>query len=585
MSADEKPDSTLQKEDWERIKSNVSSAIDVLNTGTVFPTFQALFAVNLVRGQRLLVNAILQKSLRGGNNEALAAVASLINSQISSAGLLLVEETTLRFLSSFERNDAAGCYSMASLISQLFNYDVAHEIVVLQVLHVIMEHPNSHSIRLAIEVLRQCGRELSAVAKTAHDLVYESIRTHVQDNNADKNMRKEFDMLFELRKRDYHTAVKKIRLPRHEPLIHTFLIDFDGNLLQPNENLDEFIYDQDFSAKEDEFEAIKLNQAFYEEKPIEKTNITNFNDKTQSQELEFKKKVYLTLKGSLSGDEAAHKLLKLRIPDDEKSVVAETLIMACSQETTYSKFYGITAERLCSSHQSWKSAFSQNFEKNYNEVDGYNATQVRNMGKLWGHILASDYVGLEVFKTVHMNVDETTSAGRVYLKFLFQELVLDLGVQELKKRLDEPYILPYLVNMFPLHDIDSTRFSINFFTAIGLGPLTDKMRQALESEKLAIQENENDEEVNEHKDEEDVVKLEEDQTSRTWEKFNRARRSKTASAETPTRRRSRTPTRRRSRTPTRRRSRTPIRRRSRTPSRRSRSPQVKQSFPSTHPST
>ncbi|SCV02429.1 LAME_0H00342g1_1 [Lachancea meyersii CBS 8951] len=572
MSKEERQDEDLQRENWERIRSNINFLVDDLDERLVLQTFHSLFSVNVILGSRLLVDALLQKAVKNnGSISSIAALSALVDAYVPSVGSLLVERAAARFLGCFKKNDARGCYAMASLISQLFNYGVAHEIVILQVLHLVTENLNPHSARLTIEIIRQCGCELLAVAKNAHDLVYEGLRTYFQDSKTSYDARREFEVIFELRKRDYRGTPPKIHLPPYEPSRHTYLIDPDQIEVESNTKIVDFVHDPDFATKEEEFGAIQtrvnLLETSPESLPQEPPKDVKIHDMTQSQNLEFKKKVYLTLKGSLSGDEAAHKLLKLRVPDRDKKVVVDTLVMACSQETTYSKFYGVTAERLCSSHRSWQFAFASSFKDGYVLIDDFQAAQVRNMGKLWGHILASDYVGLEVLEVVHMNAEETTSAGRVYLKFLLQELVLDLGIQELKKRLEEPCIQSYLTEMFPVDDVDKTRFSINFFTAIGLGSLTETMRETLKGETLTIQDGGQETNTREFEEAGGAERDDEDQTSTTWEKFNRMRKSRNPNVDDnsvprDSRRRSRTPPRRRrSRTPTRRRSRSPQARR------------------------
>ncbi|CEP64998.1 U2-type spliceosomal complex subunit CWC22 LALA0_S16e00342g [Lachancea lanzarotensis] len=564
MSTQDKTEEVLQKENWERIASHINFVVEKLDGDSVLDSFQSLFAVNLVYGDRLLVDALSRKAVENSHSIAkIAALVGLISSRIRSVGSLLVEDTVLRFLTAFRANNARTCYASARLLSQLFNYGAAHEIVVLQVLHLLTEHINPHSVRLTMEILRQCGRDLLAVAKSAHDLVYEGLRTYFQDSKTSYELRREFEALFELRKREYSGVLPKIQLPSYEPQRHVYMIDFEESQSVPERDPQKFVFDSNYDAKEEAFESIR-SEIHFSEQPKEKfSEVVKIEDKTQSDNLEFKKKIYLTLKGSLSGDEAAHKLLKIRVADRNKKILVDTLIMACSQETTYSKFYGVTAERLCSSHKSWKLAFAQSFKENYNDMDTFQATQVRNMGKLWGHILASDYVGMDVLGAVHMNAIETTPAGRVFLKFMLQELVLDLGIAELKCRLEEPWVQPFLKELFPVDDVEKTRFSINFFTAIGLGPLTEVMRQTLESEKLTIQD-QNSKPYNEEFDEADESDGgNEDQTARTWEKFNRRRRArilevKDNSERGDSRLRSRTPPRRRrSRTPTRRRSRSP----------------------------
>jgi pre-mRNA-splicing factor CWC22 len=55
-----------------------------------------------------------------------------------------------------------------------------------------------------------------------------------------------------------------------------------------------------------------------------------------------------------------------------------------------------------------------------------------------------------------------------------------MGLPKLKKRLFEDVALaPFLEGIFPKDHPKNTRFSINFFTSIGLGALTEDMREHL----------------------------------------------------------------------------------------------------------
>ncbi|KAL6946772.1 hypothetical protein ACO0QE_001621 [Hanseniaspora vineae] len=217
-------------------------------------------------------------------------------------------------------------------------------------------------------------------------------------------------------------------------------------------------------------------------------------DMTNKEQQEFQKKIYLVIKGSLSGEEAAHKLIKLKLTKPgEKLQTVDVLVKSCSHEQTYSKYYGIMAELLCQFHKSWCTSFAEYFEKLYTkDCESYEPNQLRNVGKFYGHLFASDYLGFESFELIHMNQEESTASTRIFVKFIFSELVMDIGIKELKERLNEPYIQPFLRNMFPMETVDDNglpdsealdrmRFSINFFTAIKLGALTDKMRQQLKS--------------------------------------------------------------------------------------------------------
>merc|ERR1711941_147224 len=72
-----------------------------------------------------------------------------------------------------------------------------------------------------------------------------------------------------------------------------------------------------------------------------------------------------------------------------------------------------------------------------------------------------------------------TSSSRIFIKVIFQELSEQWGIKKLSERLKEPELQQYFGGLFPKDHPKNMRFSINFFTAIGLGVLTEDLRQFL----------------------------------------------------------------------------------------------------------
>ena len=60
-----------------------------------------------------------------------------------------------------------------------------------------------------------------------------------------------------------------------------------------------------------------------------------------------------------------------------------------------------------------------------------------------------------------------------------QELSENMGLVKLNQRLQDPELAPWFANIFPRDNPKNMRFSINFFTSIGLGGLTDALREHL----------------------------------------------------------------------------------------------------------
>ena len=87
-----------------------------------------------------------------------------------------------------------------------------------------------------------------------------------------------------------------------------------------------------------------------------------------------------------------------------------------------------------------------------------------------------------------MTEDDTTSSSRIFIKILFSELQALLGLKTIAERFKEPAMQDYFQNMFPRDNPRDTRFSINFFTSIGLGLVTEPMREHLKHASALIME-------------------------------------------------------------------------------------------------
>ncbi|QLL30222.1 hypothetical protein HG536_0A00390 [Torulaspora globosa] len=480
------PDEEQQRSNWTVMESYLRCKIEELNESSLEKTFKDILGVNILLGHRNLVRLILERPDLSKQPDLYAALAAKLNSVAPEIGATLSREAAAIFIEAYNNFDDAKAYSMVSLLAELFNYEVLHEIVILQVIHLLSKDLTEPSVRIIVQLLWQCGKHLSEVSLTAHNMIFEKLRQVLQAGKLSNNAKSFLQELFDLRSRDYIpcSAGQLLKIEDLEHNTHTFMIDSDE--FKPLKNLGEFEYHEDFIALERRYEILRAEAlAAYETEEVQKPTVAT--DMTGEQEVEFKKRFYLILKSSLSSDEAAHKILKLRVPDADKHRVVDVIIKSSIQEATYSKFYGTLAERLCSSHKSWKPAFELVFKSNYQNSEEFEPAQLRTLGKLWGHILASDYVGLEVFENVHMSEDGTTAPGRIFLKFIFQEMVASLGIDELANRFKEEYIQPFLVNLFPKEDTDNIRYSINYFTAIGLGVLTEDMRQRLDILQAEVQ--------------------------------------------------------------------------------------------------
>lgn len=157
------------------------------------------------------------------------------------------------------------------------------------------------------------------------------------------------------------------------------------------------------------------------------------------------------------------------------------VIECCSQERTYSKFYGLIGERFAKLNRLWTELFEDCFRTYYDTIHRYETNRLRNIARFFGHQLATDALGWRVLSVVHVNEEETTSSSRIFVKILFQDLAECMGMKNLQERLKDPFLQDLFTGLFPKDNPRNTRFSINYFTSIGMGGVTEDMREHLKN--------------------------------------------------------------------------------------------------------
>jgi len=184
---------------------------------------------------------------------------------------------------------------------------------------------------------------------------------------------------------------------------------------------------------------------------------------------------------SLDFEECAHKLLKAGIPPNYELDLCRMLVDCCSQERSYRRFYGLLCQRFCVLKQNFRSHFQDTcFPEQYENCHMLETNRLRHVALLYSHLLYSDAIAWSVFSCIRLTVEDTNPSKRIFIKTMFKELSEFLG-DKLNERLQDPDMQEYYTGIMPKNDPEQTRFSINFFTSIGLGPLTVDMRNHLKA--------------------------------------------------------------------------------------------------------
>lgn len=209
----------------------------------------------------------------------------------------------------------------------------------------------------------------------------------------------------------------------------------------------------------------------------EKQDIT---DQTGTNLVNLRRVIYLTIMNALNYEEAVHKLLKVQIAEGEEIEMANMIIECCSQERSYSNYYGLISERFSKINRVWTDCFEQAFGNYYSTIHRYETNRLRNIARLFGHLFASDAISWAVWGCVRLNEDDTTSSSRIFLKIVLTEIMESMGIAGIKERFLDDEVKVACQGMFPMDNPKDTRFAINYLTSIGLGAITEQMREHLQ---------------------------------------------------------------------------------------------------------
>ncbi|EFN55449.1 hypothetical protein CHLNCDRAFT_52248 [Chlorella variabilis] len=178
------------------------------------------------------------------------------------------------------------------------------------------------------------------------------------------------------------------------------------------------------------------------------------------------------------------------IPAGLEMELTTMIIECCSNEKTFIKYYALLGERFCKYKREYADCFSEAFVQQYQLIHRLETNKLRNTAKLFAHLLTTDAIPWAVMQVIRLTEEDTTSSSRIFIKILFQarrlslpapELAETMGLMQLNKRLNDPTCQDWFMGVFPRDSPRNMRFAINFFTSIGLGGLTDSMREVLKN--------------------------------------------------------------------------------------------------------
>ena len=497
-----------QKIMWDLLSKSINGIINKVNVSNIQNIIYELFNENLLRGQGLLIKCIIRGQLTSSNYTPIyAALICVLNSKLPFIGNLFIRRYISLFKKAYKESNKIQCISTTKMIAHLINYRVVDSLLAFEILMLCLENQTEDSLELACNFLIECGEFLSDEDANMTNDIFEKLRSILEEGNVDKRIQYIIENLFKIRKNNFkgHEGVKEeLDLVEDKDIItHRIFLDDE---IKTEEELNEFHYDDKYEENEkiwkqfrecilgpeddnDEEEekmsshiegTEKSISEFPEVKQIKGKDV--IYDLSEQDLVKYRRMIYMIVVSSIDFEECCHKLLKQNVREGLEGEMVNMIIECCVQERTYLKFYGLLSERLCLLKDVYKHNYEKQFDLQYMKLHRLETNKLRNLANLYGHLLYTEAIDWMVLGVIKLTEEDTTASSRIFLKIMFQELNNLLGEEKLKEKMLAGAKDQY-VGMFCRENPTYTRFCINFFTAIGLGYLTDDLRSFLENVK------------------------------------------------------------------------------------------------------
>ena len=498
----DKTSKEYQRMAWEALKKSINGLINKVNVSNIKHIVPELFNENLVRGRGLFCRSIMKAQAASlPFTPIYAAMVAIVNTKLPQVGELLINRLIIQFRKAYKRNDKSVCHSSTTFIAHLINQQVAHEMLAAQMLLLLLHKPTDDSVEIAVGLMKEVGHHIEEMNSSIALAVYDQFRGILHEADIDKRVQYMIEVLFQIRKDKYkdHQAVKEeLDLVEEEDQI-THRPSLDDDKLKTEDTLNIFKVDPEFEANEDAYKKLKAeilgeadgsddeddeegsDESSEEDEDDAEEKALEIKDQSNTDLVNLRRSIYLTIMSSGTFEEACHKLMRINLPTGREDELPSMIIECCSQERTFNKFFGLIGERFCKLNRLWKDLFQEQFAKYYETIHRFETNRLRIIAQFFGHLLSTDAIDWTVFHVIKLNEEDTTSSSRIFVKILIEELEAGLGMKKLVERFKDDGLQTALTGMFPTDDPKNTRFSINFFTAIGKGPLTEGMREWLKN--------------------------------------------------------------------------------------------------------
>ncbi|XP_059066785.1 uncharacterized protein LOC131857976, partial [Cryptomeria japonica] len=499
---EEKSSVEYQHMTWDALQKSINGLVNKVNASNIKNIIPELFAENLIRGRGLFCRSCMKSQMASpGFTDVFAVLVAVVNTKFPKVGNLLLRRIILQLKRAYKCNDKHMLIAAAKFIAHLVNQQVAHEIIALELLTLLLENPTDDSVEVVVGFMKECGSLLQDLSPKGLYGIFERFKGVLHEGEIDKRVQFLIEGLFAIHKakfEDHPVVHPKLDLVEQEDqLTHEVFLEDE---LDQEAGLDVFKPDHDFLENEATYEKLKkdiLGDASSDEAEGENDSgddsddddddeeegeeALRIQDETETNLVNLRGTIYLTIMSSVDFEEAGHKLLKIKLEPGQQMELCIMLLECCSEERTYLRYYGLLGQRFCMINKIYQEFFDKCFVQQYSMMHKLETNKLRNVAKFFAHLLGTDALPWHCLAYIRLTEDDTTSSSRIFIKILYQELAKQLGILLLNERLNDPTMQESFDSIFPKDNPKNSQFAINLFTSIGLGGITESLREYLKN--------------------------------------------------------------------------------------------------------
>ena len=422
-----------QRMTWDALKKSINGLVNKVNASNIKHILPELFAENMIRGRGLFARSVMKSQMASPHfSSVFAALVAVVNTKFPELGELVLKRIILQFRRAFKRNDKPVCVAATRFLAHLINQQVVHELIALELLTVLLSTPTNDSVEVAMEFVKECGYTLHELTPQGLHGIFERFRGILHEGEIDKRVQFMIENLFAIRKAGFEGkkgVPSELDLVEEEDqIVHEISMDDE---LQAEPTLDIFKVDPEYEESERKYAEIKkeiLGESSSEEEDDDDSDSEDesesedgaqavaqqamrqkIEDQTETNLVNLRRTIYLTIMSSLDFEEAGHKLMKIHLQPGQEVEICTMLTECCSQERTYLRYYGLLAQRFCFIDKMYAQLFDEVFMKQYSTIHRLETNKLRNVAKFFAHLLSTDAISWTCMAYLQL----TEEAGRV----------------------------------------------------------------------------------------------------------------------------------------------------------------------------